>query len=451
MNSFTPRIAPYLLLVAGTLALPAAFADSGFEQPPTLSAAKLSPGTPLKGEHYQVYDKVPTDGFLAHYSIQSDYGKFQAIGPGELDVLIAEINAIAKLDTLEQEDQLKKGATESANNMVDGVKNFVDKPSETIAGIPEGVGRFFQRSYRNAKTGVQKAQQKRAESKGEVPAAGPGAKLPGGVNNTTDGSGNVYVDAGQALGSATVDALGFSDDRRRLAKELGVDPYTTNPVLDKKLDEVTWSAFAGNFSVDMVTSLIPGGLLLSSSQKLSEWVYDTSPGDLRLSIEKNLLAMGASQQQVDHLLRHRYYPLSLQASLVAALKDLQGVDGRAQVMPLALTVASEQQARYVMETLRMLGQYHHNIKPLQKLDVAGTVIATSKDGERVVTAPIDYLSWNQEVATFLRNKDLQAERKSVYLAGGLSKRARNQLQQAGWQVHANSKLFEPIIAATAGR
>ena len=456
MKSTPLPIASCRLLVATCLSAAlfssCILAADGFEKPPTLSAAKLSPGTPLKGKHYQVDNKVPTDGFLAHYSIQSDFGSFRAIGPGQLDVVIAEINAIAKLNTLEQNDQLVKGAKKSAGDMIDGVKSFVDKPSETLEGIPGGIGRFFQRSYRNAKTGVQKVQDRRAEQNGQAPAAGPGANLPGGVaGSSTDANGNVYVEAGQALGSATIDALGFDEDRRQLARELNVDPYTTNPVLDKKLDEVTWAAFAGNFGVDMATALIPGGMLLSSSQRLSNWVYDTPPGDLRLAVEKKLLAMGASQDQIDRLLRHRYYSLSMQAALTAALQDLDGVTGRDAVMPLALTVASEQQALYLIETLRMLDQYHHKVKPLQQVEVIGTVIAHGKDGELVVVAPVDYLSWNATVAKFLRNKGLNGKRHSVYLAGDLSSRARAEFQKAGWQVHAHSSLFEPLMTARTGK
>ena len=444
------RLFTATLLASTAVLAHSAIAAPAFEQPPTLSAAKLSPNTPLKGKVYQVDNKVPTDGFLAHYTIKSDFGSFRAVGPGNLDVAINEIKAIAALRQIEGEDQLKKGATESANDVVTGVKSFIDKPEETIQGIPDGVGRFFKRSYRNVKTGVQKVQDRHQGRAAGAPPAGPGANLPGASSNdnTTVPQGNVYVEATQALGSATIDVLGFSDDRRRLARELGVDPYTTNPILDKELDQVTWAAFAGNLGVSIATSVVPGGVLLSSSQHLSNWVYDTPPGDLRLGIEKNLLGMGVSQHDVDLLLRHRWYPLSLQAALVAALKDLDGVSGRKLVMPLALTVTSHEQADYVVETLRMLSQYHHRIKPLQTLAVVGTVIANTSDGELVITAPVDYLIWSPTVARFLDNKGLDAKRHSLYLAGDISATARQQLQQAGWQVHANSGLFIPIITAS---
>jgi len=132
-------------------------------------------------------------------------------------------------------------------------------------------------------------------------------------------------------------------------------------------------------------------------------------------------------------------------------KDLDGVNGRVEIMPLALTVSSEAQALFVIETLRMLGQYHRSVKPLQRIEVVGTIIANTQDGELVVVAPIDYLSWNKTVAAFMRSEGLDADRYSVYLSGDLSKRARTELQQAGWQVHANSKLFVPMLAAKTGK
>lgn len=444
------RLRLALFLALGTPlsgSLPASAAE--FEQPPTLSATDLVPRSQLKGPHFRVADKVPTDGFLTHFTVISDFGTFAAIGPGTLPIRIREIEAIAKLQQVEQEEQLQKGATESAKGVVAGVKSFIDKPEETLQGIPDGVGRFFQRSYRNAKTGVQKFQDRRHES-GSAPA-GPGANLPGAATDQSgsQGSGNLYADAARALGGATADALGFDEDRRRLSRELGVDPYTTNPVLDKALNDVTWAAFAGNLGVDLATAMIPGGALLSSSQRLSDWVWDTPPGDLRLGIERRLLAMGATQDQVDRLLRHRWYSLSMQAALVAPLTDLKGVDGRVEVLPLALTVTSEAQADFVIETLRMLARYHATVKPLSRLQVAGTILAEAKDGELVVAAPVDYLSWGPELGRFSKRKELNTGRRSVYLAGQLTPRARKELQQRGWQVHADSKLFVPVIPAAS--
>jgi hypothetical protein len=257
----------------------------------------------------------------------------------------------------------------------------------------------------------------------------------------------MYAAGAKAAGNATLNALGFDDTRRRLAKQLRVDPYTTNPVLAKKLDDAAWAGFAGDLGTDLLTAMIPGGALVQTTTRLSNWVWDTPPGDLRLQIEKALLGMGVSQDDVDLLLRHRWYPLSLQSALVLALEDLRGVEGRQEVMPLVLTVASEEQAHYFVQTLRMTAHYHHTVKPLNELVVLGTIAARNADGAIVVAAPVDYLSWNEGVDHFTANDILAATQRSIHLAGRLTERAREELELRGWVVHADSPLFEPILPA----
>ena len=102
----------------------------------------------------------------------------------------------------------------------------------------------------------------------------------------------------------TRDAFGYDDRRRQLAKQVGVDPYTTNPVLAKQLDDIAWAAFAGGLGVTALKSMVPGSMVIGTSTMLTDWVYDTPPGDLKVRNEKALLAMGVSQEAVDHLLRH---------------------------------------------------------------------------------------------------------------------------------------------------
>ncbi len=426
-------------------------AAADYEPPPTLTATELAPADLLAGPVYQVDDRVTSDGFLTRFAIQSVFGNFNAVGPGMHAVRVREIEAIGKLQDLEQDEEFQKGAKAAASKTLEGLQHFVDEPTETLKGIPEGVGRFFQRTYRSAKTGVQKLGDAReGRAPGAPPATGPGSRLPGGVSAPGSAPTNVYAAGAKAAGDATLNALGFDDTRRRLAKQLGVDPYTTNPVLAKKLDDAAWAGFAGDLGTDLLTAMIPGGALVQTSTRLSNWVWDTPPGDLRLRIEQALLGMGVSQADVDLLLRHRWYPLSLQAALVLALEDLKDVEGRLDVMPLVLTVASEEQARYLVQTLQMTARYHQTVKPLSRLIVLGTVAAQTKDGEVVVAAPVDYLTWNEGVDRFTGNEELAAPQRALYLAGRLTERARAELEGRGWAVHADSPLFEPLIPRLAG-
>jgi hypothetical protein len=234
----------------------------------------------------------------------------------------------------------------------------------------------------------------------------------------------------------TRDAFGYDDRRRQLAKQVGVDPYTTNPMLAKQLDDIAWAAFAGGLGVTALKSMVPGSMVIGTSAMLADWVYDTPPGDLKVRNEKALLAMGVSQEVVDHLLRHRWYTLTRQSRLVHGLERLSGVTGRADVMPLALSVTSEEQARFVTGALEMLARYHEKVAPLATVQVLGTVVARTRAGALLVPGSVDLLAWTPTLDRFVRRPDLKATTKVLWLSGRATPRARRELERRGWTVEA---------------
>ncbi len=434
-----------LLVLSGTVAA------ASFEEPPVLDAADMveyiAGDMPLKTEHYTVEERVPTDGFMAEFTVFSDFGTFQASGPGMLAARVNEIRALAALEHIEQDEQFQKGATESVKETGSNLQQLVEHPKETLESVPEGVGRFFKRTYRAAKTGLQKVDDVRHGRTPGVDDDDPASQLPGGPKAPGAASQeSLSKVAARAAGDTALNTLGFDDDRRRLAKELAVDPYTTNAVLAQKLDDVTWAAFAGNLGVSVLTSMIPGGLIVSTSSRLTDWVWDTPPGDLRLEIEATLRDAGVDQDRIDRFLRHRWYPLSLQAALAASLKAMDDVDGRAEVIPLALAVDSEGQARFVVQTLAMLARHHKTVEPLTKLAVSGTVFGETEDGALAVMAPVDYLSWNPVAATFAQRKGKMGTARTLHIAGLATDRARDALEDLDWSVEEESVLFVPVIA-----
>ncbi len=238
-----------------------------------------------------------------------------------------------------------------------------------------------------------------------------------------------------------VNLLGYDVHRRRIAKELAVDPYTTNRVLAAELDEVTWAAFAGGLGVNLVTSMIPGGMIISASSTLTDWVWDTPPGDLRVDIETTLLSVGASREEIDRFLRHNWYTLSMQTVLATSLGALDGVEGRAEVIPLALSVGSEGQARFVVQTVEMLKRYHAAHGTLSELVVQGTVFGRTKSGTVAVMAPVDYLSWSPFLQKFVtRLEGNSGSSRNLHIAGHATDRAREELAKRGWSVDEDSRL-----------
>ncbi len=429
-----------ILAVSIFFCLPSAYA-ADYEKPPALDAAEIFPGIPLKGKHYTIESSVPTDGFLTRAVIKSEFGEFVALGPGMLEIRLHEIDALEKLKTFEASEEFQRGAKESANAKWDGLKQVYDKPKESAKGLSEGVSRFFKRTYRAGKTGVQTISDV-AHDRTPGSIDGAGANLPGKSQSQAlpDGE-SKYEKAAKASGSAAVNILGFDNSRRKLAKRLGVDPYTTNPVLDEKLDEVTWSIFAGDFGIDVATSLIPGSIIVTSSSLVTNWVWDTPPGDLRVKIEQTLLKLGVNQEDVDRFLRHRSYPLSYQAALASALEILGKVEGHEDVMPLALSVTTVDQARFVVNSLRMLQQYHKTVQPLKSIEVLATVFATSTNGSFIIAVPADYLSWSKELDQYSGRDRFTSNKHELHLAGTMSEKARSHFKDRGWELHENSELY----------
>jgi len=147
----------------------------------------------------------------------------------------------------------------------------VTEPVATVKGIGAGIGRFFQRTYRTTKTGVQKLGDKAFEQESEKQAsAKPGSKLPGAVleENGSSSETNLAVAGLKMTGNIVVNVLGYSEQRRQLAKQLRVDPYTTNKVLAEKLDEVAWAAFAGGLGVRALKMTVPASMALSVTTTL---------------------------------------------------------------------------------------------------------------------------------------------------------------------------------------
>src|SRR5437899_12118167 len=69
-------------------------------------------------------------------------------------------------------------------------------------------------------------------------------------------------DSSQSAGPGTtaMDVLGVNKAKRQIAKQVGADPYTTNPVLAKQLNDLARAAFAGGVSLDVALAVSTTGV-----------------------------------------------------------------------------------------------------------------------------------------------------------------------------------------------
>src|SRR5436190_2986794 len=218
-------IATLAMMAMTMMASEAAYAQApaGYETEPVLNAKDLATPELLQGPHFTVDPKVPVRGFLERFTIRSQYGTFEAHGLHMLPIRVNEVEAIAKLDDLSKTKEFAEAAGKAIARPVTSTVNMIVHPVDTITGFPDGVARLFDR----IKLGSERVYQ---------------------AATAPDQSGGARAEeASKRVGMATITALGFEKERRDLAKSLGVDPYTHNQVLAKKLTDTAWVALSGRF------------------------------------------------------------------------------------------------------------------------------------------------------------------------------------------------------------
>jgi hypothetical protein len=398
---------------------------AGFEKPPVLNARDLLPENLLQGKGFRVQEKVPTDGIMGTYTLVADketFGKdagtYQVLSREMAELRLAEVPAIIKLNETSKVGTFAKSMASTAAQPLESAGNMVLHPVDTVTGLPSGVGRFFDR-------------------------VGSGAgRLWDSATDNSKGGLERTGDTVAGVGSATKDVLGYEQELRALAKKLGVDPYTTNPVLARKLNEITTTAFRARVGVNTAISVfVPASIILTGVRATDNLVWDTPRGDLIVRVEDKLEELQVPKAQSTAFTHNPAIPLSLQVAVVENLSRLGGVSGRADMIGLMSTVQTESQARFLSTSTRMLAEYHEKKKPITAMAAPGPVIARDQDGALIIPAPVDYLSWTERVAAFAKHPSFQAARqRTVWISGQISPRAKREFEANGWTIHEGQDL-----------
>jgi hypothetical protein len=403
------RTLSFLLLPILAAASPA----PEFERPPTLPAQFLAPASLLSGDGFRVNNEVPTEGYLGHFIIYSDVGTFKANSLEMLRIRVAELPAIVELTKTSKTKVFAQALATNAAAPVAAAGQIVMHPVETVQGLPSGVGRFFGRVGLGAERLKEAATQPEGASSGEK-------------------AGNFATRTGQT----TRDILGYEQERRGLAKKLHVDPYTTNPVLSKQLDDFATVAFRAHVGVTTTMSIfIPGSMAITATRVVSTWVWDTPRADLIVQDEKGLRQLKVPEKDIHTFMRNPVFPLSVQTAFITNLQRLSGAPGSVDAVVLASTAESEQQARFLTNAVGMLARYHETQTPIVRIIVRKTIVGKDRNGAILLEAPVDYIPWTEQASYFAHRPDLLASRRTIWLTGQFSPLARKNFQALGWTIN----------------
>jgi len=307
---------------------PADCTSGEYEPYPVFRASDILPPELVKGEYFEVEETVTDDCIQNSYTVQSDFGTYEARNTQMLKIRIREIQATAELKKISGAEALAVGAAHTVIDPFKSAVNVASKPVETAKGVPGGIVTFFKKIYYTGEKAVIVA--------GRT-ARRPGKTITGG-HNSADGEGGENASGFSEL-SGDVEYLvdwylGVSGGERRLARELNVDSYTSNPELAAELKRVAKYDRIGRLGIGLAsTPSVPG---MGYVKDVNYYVWSKDPKELREFNKKTLIGMGIDPALVQGFLDSPYYSPSFQTTVTFSMKELEGVSNREEIIEDAL-------------------------------------------------------------------------------------------------------------------
>jgi hypothetical protein len=398
---------PVRPLVIG-LAIAVASAQAGDEPPPAFKASTLLAPEIVRGANYEVSEDVRTDDFFHEFTLSSSFGSFTAAGRSQLSVRIQEIDAIAALQEVSKTKVFLEAAGQSVVNVGQGAVALVKDPVESAKGLGAGIKRFGVNLGRRTQRAVESA----------------------GDDTSPDGA----PEKDSAATSAARGVLGVTPAMRRWASKVGVDPYTTNAVLQEALASIAKVDAAGSIATKVAVP-IPAAVGLTS--KAGHLVWDKDPEEVRKINERRLRELTVSDEVAKALFTNQWFTLTYQTRFIAALHAVRAA-GSADYVHTAAEARSEREALFFVESAELLEDWHAREPVAGILTDSRALVARNRRERATALLPLDYVRWTAATERAVREigdrarQELAATQLQIVLTGRASSRAGRELAGLGW-------------------
>ncbi len=380
-----------VLLCAGT----GTSLGAQYERAPSFTARQVLPPSLLKSPYYKVQNRVGVENYQYVFNVDTRWGTFRIVGTTLLRVRAREMAATAKLEEIGGAETVVDAAGRTALKPLGTAKGLITAPGKTIKNTFKGVGNFF--------GGV----------KASMEATDPHKR---GIIASVSG------------GAAA---------RRKLAFDLGVDPYTSFKPLDEQLTRLATASAIGNTGVNVGLSFVTGGAGIaisatSTSQKLREALRDKTAAQLEQTGREYLTAMGISKAAQDAFYVNPSLTPTDKAVIVVALKTLGNVGGREIYVETAARANSIEMAFYYRRQAELIARYSKKIVPVSGFIRAGRAPMVRTARGTVSILPVDYLYWSAPIEALASKA-----RGQMWITGRASKLCTAQLAAKGWTLTPN--------------
>jgi hypothetical protein len=381
--------------------------------------ASLAPAQ-VSGKNFNIRNPVHSDGLMHRYVVESHFGEFEAYGRDELGVRLREIAALSQIAEISDSEAALKAVTRGINEDAKAVVSVATNPVGTVLGIPRGIGHLLG-GYR-ARAGEITSKNHKTKSTDAEGADEPAANHP-------KESAASYVDR----------YMGLSEAERRWYAKLDIDPYTRNEVLRRAVQRLAKVDSKVTFGMKFV----PGVPYAGEAKRALDAIYKEAPAALREKRHKDLASFGLTPAEVERFENTMLLDPTRQTALVDAMKTLEGVSGREELLRTAMSVTSEWEVEVFLRSAGQLLRMHAR-RPITRI-LAGLRLPCAQFADRrvAVFGAFDAVQWTAEVAGYegaiigALPADIPA--REVWLSGAISPRARAALEQRGWEVHDHAE------------
>lgn len=385
----------------------------------TLRASDLLRPDMLKGQYFEVNGAVHNDGLVNCYTITSQFGRFTARGDDQLRYLENELEVLGAFKEYDVTPPIVfgLGLINGAENYVEGSAQLIVYPVRALANVPLGIWNY----------GSQVAEMTRSRR-------------------------TFYED------SYAEELIGFSQAKRELAGRTAVDPYTTNEVMQERLNALSWPSWGGGILATIGTAPVAGvagyaltGASLPESMHLVN--LDKAPEDLRIENRRRLKAMGVDEPLREAFLNHPWYSPRHQTIIVDSLFRLEDARGRPVFIENSLAAGSEADAFTQQRIAELVRAFHEYASPVVEIEApSGLILVHGSNGSVAVPLLADLAirtvgtralieTLNQSVA----EQKPPPTRKVLWISGQMSPEMAEAVKADGWEVE--ERIFERHLLA----
>lgn len=338
-------------------------AAQSYETLPVLDVGSVLAPEWIGSSLHRVRPEVRIEEGLFQFGLDSVYGSEEIDGADLLLKRIREIHAAAALAEKGMGGAAVKGLVDETTGTVKNLGSAVKRPVRTVMNIPKGIGSVVKGSASSIKNRAQ--------------------------------------DKGNYSGGFVRDWFDVSEQKLKLASELGVDPYSDFMPLQDQFKRLSGTAMVSGLGIRL---LVPGDGIIGvaakgeASRQLND-VFTTPPSQLLRENRMLLQQAGAGESAVTEFLASQYWSPAEQSLLVREIAGFGRPAGVDVFLVSAAAVADRDQAWHFLRSARLILLLHRQGTAITALtSFYGFPAAVTGEGRYVLPLALDRIYWTEKAA-----------------------------------------------------